>query len=118
VFGLTFGPSRLFRSPAGTMASADFCPVSQHLSVLTVGTPGTPAYRHPDRSPRVRTITFPLRPPRLRNGLVGSDGLRHPRLAHPNHHAFYAVRVPRCRVSSRASFRPRLTATPLPPTRS
>jgi hypothetical protein len=29
----------------------------------------------------------------------------------------YAVRVPRCRVSPRASFRPRLTTTPLPPAR-
>jgi hypothetical protein len=36
---------------------------------------------------------------------------------HPDRPASYAVRVPRCRVSPRASSRPRLTTTPLPPAR-
>src|ERR1022692_401047 len=38
--------------------------------------------------------------------------------AHPDRPAFYAVRVPRCRVLPRASFPPRLTTTQLPPARS
>lgn len=56
--------------------------------------------RYPDRPPRIRTITFPLPLLRLHTGRLGDDGLRHPWLAHPNRHASYAVRVPRCRVSA------------------
>jgi hypothetical protein len=67
---------------------------------------------------RVRTVTFPLRPPRLPDGPVGGVGLRRPLPAHPGRPAFYAIRIPRCRGSPRASFRPRLAATPLPPARS
>src|SRR5438034_1196351 len=65
--------------------------------------------RHPGRPPRIRTTTFPLRPPRLRDDPVGGDGLYLLEQAHPDRPAFYAVRVPRCRVSPRASFPPRLT---------
>jgi hypothetical protein len=69
-------------------------------------------------SPRIRTINFPLRPPRLRRDLVDGDGLCLLERAYPDRPAFYAVRVPRCRVSPRASFPPRLTTTQLPPARS
>jgi hypothetical protein len=72
----------------------------------------------PDRSPQVRTITFPLLPPRLPDSLFGDDGLHLPLQAHPGHPASYAIRIPRCRDSPRASSRPRLTTTPLPPARS
>src|SRR4029077_19891945 len=71
--------------------------------------------RHPGRPPRIRTTTFALRPPRLRDDPVGGDGLYLLEQAHPNRPASYAVRVPRCRVSPRASFPPRLTTTQLPP---
>jgi len=71
--------------------------------------------RHPGRPPRIRTTTFPLRPPRLRDDPVGSDGLYLLEQAHPDRPASYAVRVPRCRDSPRASFPPRLTTTQLPP---
>src|SRR5262249_4051291 len=74
--------------------------------------------RHPGRSPRIRTINFPLRPPRLRDDPVDGDGLYLLEQAHPDRPASYAVRVPRCRVSPRASFPPRLTTTQLPPARS
>src|SRR5690625_1923759 len=63
------------------------------------------------------TTTFPLPPPRLRTDRLGGDGLRHLVLAHPDQRAFYAVRVPLCRVTSRASSPPHLTVTQLPPTR-
>jgi len=52
------------------------------------------------RSPRIRTITFPLPPPRLRDAPLGDDGLRRVRPAHPERPASYAVRVPRCRGSA------------------
>ena len=74
--------------------------------------------RHPGRPPRIRTTTFPLRPPRLRDDPVGDDGLYLLEQAHPDRPALYAVRVPRCRDSPRASFPPRLTTTQLPPARS
>jgi hypothetical protein len=74
--------------------------------------------QHPGRSPRIRTINFPLRPPRLRCDLVDGDGLCLLEQAHPDRPAFYAVRVPRCRDTPRASFPPRLTTTQLPPARS
>ena len=74
--------------------------------------------RHPGRSPRIRTTNFPLRPPRLRCDLVDGDGFRLLEQAHPDRPASYAVRVPQCRDSPRASFPPRLTTTQLPPARS
>ncbi len=106
------------RSPAGTTTSADFCPVSPHLTMRAVGAATPQHNRHPGRSPRIRTITFPLRPPRLRGDPVDGDGLHLLEQAHPDRPAFYAIRVPRCRVSPRASFPPRLTTTQLPPARS
>ncbi len=74
--------------------------------------------RHPGRPPRIRTINFPLRPPRLRDDPVDGDGLCLLEQAHPDRPASYAVRVPRCRDTPWASFLPRLTATQLPPARS
>jgi hypothetical protein len=106
------------RSPAGTTTSADFCPVSPHLTVRAVGAATRQHNRHPGRPPRIRTTTFPLRPPRLRNDPVGGDGLNLLEQAHPDRPALYAIRVPRCRVTPRASFPPRLTTTQLPPARS
>jgi hypothetical protein len=116
---LTFGPSRpITRSPGGTTTSADFCPVSPYLAVQAVGAATPQHNRHPGRSPRIRTTNFPLRPPRLRDDPVGDDGLHLLEQAHPDRPASYAVRVPRCRDSPRASFPPRLTTTQLPPARS
>ena len=109
------GPSLI---PAGTTTSADFCPVSPHLAMRAVGAATRQHNRHPDRPPRIRTINFPLRPPRLRDDPVGDDGLYLLEQAHPDRPASHAVRVPRCRVSPRASFPPRLTTTQLPPARS
>src|SRR5258706_6151607 len=71
--------------------------------------------RHPGRHPRIRTTNFPLRPPRLRDDPVDGDGLHLLEQAHPDRPASYAVRVPRCRDTPRASFPPRLTTTQLPP---
>ncbi len=58
----------------------------------------------PRRPARIRTTTFPPRPPRLRDDPVAGDGLCLLEQAHPDRPAFYAVRVRRCRVSPRASF--------------
>jgi len=85
------------RSPAGTTTSADFCPVSPHLTARAVGAATRQHNRHPGRPPRIRTTTFPLRPPRLRDDPVGDDGLYLLEQAHPDRPASYAVRVPRCR---------------------
>ena len=104
--------------PAGTTTSADFCPVSPHLAVRAVGAATPQHNRHPGRPPRIRTTNFPLRPPRLRDDPVDGDGLCLLEQAHPDRPASYAVRVPRCRDTPRASFPPRLTATQLPPARS
>ena len=106
------------RSPAASTTSADFCPVSPHLTMRAVGAATPQHNRHPGRSPRIRTITFPLRPPRLRCDPVGGDGLHLLQQAHPDRPAFYAIHVPRCRVSPRASSPPRLTTTQLPPASS
>ena len=89
-----------------------------HLAVRAVGAATPQHNRHPGRPPRIRTTTFPLRPPRLRDDPVGDDGLCLLEQAHPDRPASYAVRVPRCRDSPRASFPPRLTTTQLPPARS
>src|SRR6266516_7925423 len=104
--------------PAGTTTSDGFCPARPHLTVRAAGAATPQHNRHPGRPPRIRTTTFPLRPPRLRDDPVGGDGLYLLEQAHPDSPAFYAVRVPRCRVSPRASFPPRLTTTQLPPARS
>ena len=104
--------------PAGTTTSADFCPVNPHLTMRAAGAATPQHNQHPGRPPRIRTTTFPLRPPRLRDNPVGDDGLYLLEQAHPDRLASYAVRVPRCRVSPRASFPPRLTTTQLPPARS
>jgi hypothetical protein len=40
--------------------------------------------QHPGRSPRIRAITFPLRPPRLRDDPVDGDGLCLLEQAHPD----------------------------------
>jgi hypothetical protein len=106
------------RSPAGTTTSAYFCPASPHLPMQAVGAATRQHNRHPGRPPRIRTTTFPLRPPRLRDDPVGDDGLYLLEQAHPDRPALYAVRVPRCRDSPRSSFPPRLTTTQLPPARS
>ncbi len=104
--------------PAGTTTSADFCPVSPHLAVRAAGAATPQHNQHPGRPPRIRTTNFPLRPPRLRDDPVDGDGLCLLEQAHPDRPASYAVRVPRCRDTPRASFPPRLTATQLPPARS
>lgn len=106
------------RSPAGTTTSADFCPVSPTSRRGPSARRQRQHNRHPGRSPRIRTTNFPLRRPRLRDDPVDGDGLHLLGQAHPDRPAFYAVRVPRCRVSPRASFPPRLTTTQLPPARS
>ncbi len=72
------------RSPAGTTTSADFCPVNPHLTMRAVGAATPQHNRHPGRSPRTRTINFPLRPPRLRCDPVDSDGLHLLEQAHPD----------------------------------
>ena len=97
------------QSPAGTTTSADFCPVSPHLTVRAVGAATPQHNRHPGRSPRIRTTNFPLRPPRLPDDPVDGDGLCLLEQAHPDRPARHAVRVPRCRDTPRASFPPRLT---------
>src|SRR5207245_10475255 len=104
--------------PAGTTTSADFCPVSPHLAMRTVGAATTTAQPTPRQISPDRNDQFPLRPPRLPDDPVDGDGLYLLEQAHPDRPASYAVRVPRCRVSPRASFPPRLTATQLPPARS
>lgn len=115
----TFGPSRPpLQSPAGTTTSADFCPVHPHLTAWAVGAATPQHNRPPGRPPRIRTINVPLRPPRLRGDPVDGDGLHLLEQTHPDRPAFYAIRVPRCRGTPRASFPPRLTTTQLPPARS
>ena len=104
--------------PAGTTTSADFCLVSSRLTAGAASAATPQHNRHPGRPPRIRTTTFPLRPPRLRDDPVGDDGLYLLEQAHPDRPASYAVHVPRCRDSPRASFPPRLTTTQLPPARS
>ena len=94
--------------------------------VLLARAPNTARIRHQINStastradlPGIRTVNFPLRPPRLRSDPVDGDGLCLLEQAHPDRPAFYAVRVPRCRDTPRASFPPRLTTTQLPPARS
>jgi hypothetical protein len=88
------------------------------LQCRAVGAATRQHNRPPGRSPRIRTINVPLRPPRLRNDPVDGDGLHLLEQAHPDRPAFYAIRVPRCRGTPRASFPPRLTTTQLPPARS
>src|SRR6516225_648921 len=104
--------------PAGTRTSADFCLVSSRLTAAAVGAATSQHNRHPGRPPRIRTTTFPLRPPRLPDDPLDGGGLCLLEQAHPDHPAYYAVRVPRCRVTPRASFPPRRTTTALPPGRS
>ena len=104
--------------PAGTTTSDGSCPVSSRLAAGAAGAATRQHNRHPGRPPRIRTTTFPLRPPRLRDDPVGDDGLYLLEQAHPDRPASYAVRVPRCRDSPRASFPPRLATTQLPPARS
>jgi hypothetical protein len=110
-------PAR-YSTPAGTTTSADFCPVNPHLAMQAVGAATPQHNRHPGRPPRIRTTNVPLRPPRLRNDPVDGDGLCLLEQTHPDRPAFYAIRVPRCRGTPRASFPPRLTTTQLPPARS
>src|SRR5258708_4786558 len=100
--------------PAGTTPSADFCLVSSRLTAGAAGAATRQHNRHPGRSPRIRTTTFPLRPPRLRDDPVGDDGLYLLEQAHPDRPASYTVRVPRCTDTPRASFPPRLTTTQSP----
>src|SRR5699024_12863546 len=57
--------------------------------------------RHPNRPPRIRAATFPLRLPHLHPDRLDGDGLHLPLHAHPDRTALYAVRVPQCRVSPR-----------------
>jgi hypothetical protein len=107
-----------YLTPAGTTTSDGFCPVSPRLTAGAAGAATPQHNRHPGRPPRIRTTTFPLRPPRLRDDPAGDDGLYLLEQAHPDRPASYAVRVPRCRDPPRASFPPRLTTTQLPPARS
>ena len=111
----TFGPSRLMSVPP---------PVLRPL--LTSAWPAPTSRcgpsarrqrqhnRHPGRPPRIRTINFSLRPPRLPDDPVDGDGLHLLEPAHPDRPAFYTVRVPRCRDTPRASFPPRLTTAQFP----
>jgi hypothetical protein len=116
---LTFGPSRLMSVPPPVLrpllTSARSAPTSRSEPSARRQRQHN---RHPGRPPRIRTTNFPLRPPRLPDDPVDGDGLYLLEQAHPDRPAFYAVRVPRCRDSPRASFPPRLTATQLPPARS
>ena len=116
---LTFGPSRLMSVPPPVLRPL----LTSARSARTLRSRPSARRqrqhnRHPGRSPRIRTTNFPLRPPRLRDDPVGGDGLYLLEQAHPDRPALYAVRVPRCRDSPRASFPPRLTTTQLPPARS
>jgi hypothetical protein len=80
-----FGPSRLMSVPP---------PVLRPLLTSARSTPTSrcepsarrhhSTNRHPGRSPRTRTINFPLRPPRLRCDPVDSDGLHLLEQAHPD----------------------------------
>lgn len=63
---LAFGPSRR-QIPAGTTASADPCCIGSGVAVWAVGRICFPRPTC-SRSPRIRALTFPLRPPHLRNG--------------------------------------------------
>jgi len=96
--------------PAGTTAAADSCPVHRSLSATTVG-----SLRHPDRPPRIRTTAVAPSPPRLPHPRLGGLGRHRAMPAHPRGQASYAVRVPRVGALPRASFRPHLAVTPLPP---
>ena len=49
-----------YLTPAGTTTSDGFCPVSPHLTVRAAGAATPQHNRHPGRSPRIRTTTFPL----------------------------------------------------------
>jgi hypothetical protein len=62
---------------------------TRHLAMRAVGAAQRQHNRHPGRPPRIRTINFPLRPPRLRCDPVDGDGLRPLEQAHPDRPAFY-----------------------------
>ena len=65
-----------------------------------------------DRSPEVSSIAFRAPPPNLRFAPLMEMGFAKPARS-PNAHAFYPVFVHRLALLLHASFRPRLTTTPL-----
>jgi hypothetical protein len=61
-------------SPVANTASADFCQVKPHRCLCGRRADRGSRGRHPDRPPRIRTVTFALRPPHLRcDPLVMTD---------------------------------------------
>ena len=66
-------PFTTFRSPVANTASADFCRVNRSVAARGRRTDAGSRSRHPDRPPRIRTTTFPLRPPHLRDSPLGDD---------------------------------------------
>jgi hypothetical protein len=111
----TLGPSRLMSVPSPVLRPLPGQPPPHDANRWRGATTAQPA---PGQISPDKNDQFPLRPPRLRDDPVDGDGLHLLEQAHPDRPAFYAVRVPRCRVSPRASFPPRLTTTQLPPARS
>ncbi len=102
---LMFGPSP--RDGSGTMASADSC------SLSLVSRPGLPFLGPGNRSPQVRTLTFPASLPHLLLWLLVASGFiviaNSPSLT-----ASYWVRVPQVAGLPPASSGPHLAVTPLP----
>ncbi len=112
---LTFSPSRHETStPAGTTASADFCPVHPALTAETVATSG--GNTRTDLPGKERSLSPYTRRDYVTALSMVTGFVVQCRLtqAAPPH---YTDRIPRCRASPRASSRPRLTTTPLPPAR-
>ena len=106
----TFGPSRpnptrpVLR-PLLTSAR------SARLAARAVGAAATTAQPTPGQTSPDKNDQSPCARPRLRDGPVDGDGLRLLEQARPDRPASYAIRVPWCRATPRASFPPRLTAT-------
>jgi hypothetical protein len=91
-----------------TMPSADFC-----TGVREPRGPLSPVSKTRRRPPEVSSIAFTAHPPDLQPQALDGYGLRDQLSARPTRVASYPVSVRRVAILLHASFRPRLTATPL-----
>src|SRR3954464_12443226 len=91
-----------------TMPSADFC-----AGVREPHGPLSPVSRTRRRPPEVSSTAFTAHPPDLQPQALDGYGLRGQSSARPTRAASYPISVRQVAALLRASFRPRLAATPL-----
>src|SRR4051812_20805900 len=91
-----------------TMPSADFC-----TGVRVPRGPLSPVTETRHRPPEVRSTAFTAHPPDLQPQALDGYGLRGQSSARPTRAASYPISVRQVAALLHASFRPRLTATPL-----